>query len=73
MCVCVCSCYDVTDILSVTRHMVSHYVNSPVSTQHRASVLLILEFFFVVRKVLLSCPFLSADDIDMFVDFVFIS
>ena len=37
-----CSRYDVTDILSVTRHMVSHYVNSYISTQHRASVLLLL-------------------------------
>jgi len=33
-----CFRYDVTDILSVTRHMVSHYVNSHISTQHRASV-----------------------------------
>jgi len=27
--------YDVVDILSVTRHMVSHYVNSHISTQHK--------------------------------------
>ena len=60
-------CYDVTDILSVTRHMVSNYVNSHISTQHRASVLLLLELLF------LSCPLLLADDIDMFVDFICIS
>ena len=64
--------YDVTDILSVTRHMVSHYVNSHISTQHRASELLLLELFFI-REGVLSCPLLSADDIDMFVDFICIS
>ena len=61
--------YDVTDILSVTRHMVSHYVNSHISTRHRASVLLLLELLFV-REGVVSCPVLSANDIDMFVDFV---
>jgi len=66
--------YDVTDILSVTKHMVSHYVNSHISTQHRASVLFLLELLFVRERVL-SCPFplLSADDIDIFLDFIFIS
>ena len=64
--------YDVTDILSVTRHIVSHYVNSHISTQHRASVLLLLELLFVRERVL-SCPLLSADAVDMFVDFICIS
>jgi len=50
-----CSRYDFSDILSVTRHMVSHYVNSHISTQHRASVLLLLELLFVRERVL-SCP-----------------
>jgi len=63
-----CSRYDVTDILSVSRHMVSHYVNSHISTQHRASVLFLLELLFV-RESVLSCPLLSADNINMFVDF----
>jgi len=67
-----CSRYDVTDILSVTGHVVSHYVNSHISTQHRASVLLLLELLFV-RDPVLSCPSLSADDIDMLVDFICIS
>jgi len=64
--------YDVTDIISVTRHVVSHYVNSHVSTQHRASVLLLLELLFV-REGVFSFPFLSADYFDMFVDFICIS
>jgi len=64
-----CSRYDVTDILSVTRHMVSHYVNSHISTQHRASVLLLLELLFVRERVL-SCPLLSAGDVDMLADFI---
>ena len=67
-----CSHYDFTDILSVSRHIVTHYVNSHTSTQHRASVLLLLELLFV-READLSCPLLSADDIDMFVDFICIS
>jgi len=49
-----------------------HYVNSHISTQHRASVLFLLESLFV-RDGVLSCPLLSADDIDMFVDFMCIS
>jgi len=53
-----CSRYDVIDILSVTRHLVSRYVNSHISTQHRASVLLLLELLFVRERVL-SCPLLS--------------
>jgi len=67
-----CSRCDVTDILSVTRHMVSHYVNSHISTQLTASVLLLLELLFV-RVAVVSCPLLSADDIDVFVDFICIS
>ena len=43
--------------------MVSHYVNSRISTQHRASVLFLLELFFV-RECVLSCPVLSVDNID---------
>ena len=34
-------------ILSVIRHVVTHYVNSHISTQHRASVLFLLELLFV--------------------------
>jgi len=64
--------FDVTDILSVTGHMVSHYVNSHISTQHSTSVLLSLELLFVRDRVL-SCPSFSADDIDVFVDFMSIS
>ena len=60
------------DILSVTRHVVSHCANSHISTQHRASVLFLLELLFV-REDVLSCPLLSTDDIDMFVDFICIS
>ena len=62
-----CSRYDVTDILSVTKYMVSRCVNSHISTQHRASVLFLFELLFV------SCPLLSADDTGMFVDFICIS
>ena len=32
--------------------MVSHYVNSHISTQHRASLLLLLELLFVNESVL---------------------
>ena len=53
--------------------MVSHYVNSHISTQHRASVLLLLELLFVRESVVLSCPLLSVDDIELFVDFICIS
>ena len=52
--------------------MVSHYVDSHIFTQHRASVLFLLELLFV-REGILSCPLLLADDIDMFVDFICIS
>ena len=63
-----CYRYDVTDILSGSRHIISHYVNSHISTQHR--VLLLLELLFV-REGVFSCPpLLSANDIDMFVDFI---
>jgi len=51
---------------------VSHYFNSHISTQYRAAVLPLLELLFV-REGILSCPLLSADDIDMFVDFICIS
>ena len=64
-----CSRYDVTDILSVTRHMMSHYVNSRISTLHRASLLFSLQLLFVRE----GRPLLSADDIGMFVDFMCIS
>ena len=64
---CCRSRYHVTDILSVSRHMVSHYVNSHISTQHRAPVLLLRELLFVRERVL-SCPLLLSDDIEMFVD-----
>ena len=53
--------------------MVSHYVNSHIYTQHTASVLLSLELLFVREGVVVSCPLLSADDIDIFVDFIRIS
>jgi len=52
--------------------MVSHYANSHISTQHTASVLFLLELLFVRERVL-SYPLLSADDIDIFVDFICIS
>jgi len=42
--------------ISVTRHLVSQYVNSHISTRHRASVSLLLELLFV-REAVLSCPF----------------
>jgi len=63
---CCRSRYDVTDILSVSRHMVSHYVNSHISTQHRASVLLLRELLLVREGVLSYKPLLSSDDIEMF-------
>jgi len=56
----------------VARYMVSHYVNSHISKQHRASMLFLLELLFV-REGVHSCPLLSADDIKMFVDFICIS
>jgi len=49
--------------------MITHI--SPHSS-HRAPVLLLLELLFV-REDVLSCPLLSAGDIDMFVDFICIS
>jgi len=52
--------------------MVSHYFYSHISTDHRASVLFLLELLFV-RESVLSCPLLLAGDIDMFVDFICIS
>jgi len=59
--------YDVTDTWSHT--MLSHISAHSIA---RASVLLLLELLFV-RECVLSCPLLSADDIDMFVDFIRIS
>ena len=56
-------------LISVTRHMVEHYVNLHISTQHRASVLLLPALLFVRGRVL-SCPFMLAHDIDMLVDFI---
>jgi len=52
----------------------SHTMLSHISAHSiaRASVLLLLELLFVRERVL-SCPLLSADDIDMFVDFIRIS
>ena len=58
--------------VSVTRHMVSHFVNTHISTQQKASVLFLLELLFV-REGVLICPLLLADDIDVFVDFICIS
>jgi len=54
------------DTWSHSHTMLSHI--SPHSIA-RASVLLLLELLFVRERVL-SCPLLSADDIDMFVDFI---
>jgi len=53
-----CPRYDVTDILAVTKHMLSHYVNSLFFTPHRVSVLL---FRLTLRqswpnKAGLKCP-----------------
>jgi len=63
-----CCCrYDVTDILCVTRCMVSRYVDEYISSQLRASVLLLLELLFI-REGSLSCSLLSLHDIDELID-----
>ena len=63
-----CSRYDVADILCHLTHGY-HIMLTHISTQHRAAVLPLLELLFV-REGILSCPLLSADDVDMFVDFI---
>jgi len=50
-----CSRYDLTYILSVTRHVVSHYIDSHIYAQLRALVLLLLELLFI--RVVFSCFF----------------
>jgi len=66
-----CSRYAVTDIQSVTRIMISHNADAHISTQLRASVLLLLELLFVREGVY--CSVLSSHDIDDLVDFICIS
>jgi len=63
---------SLTSYLSLDTWSHTSYVNSHISTLHRASVLFLLELLFV-REDVLSSPLLSADDIDMFVDFIRIS
>jgi len=67
-----CSRYAVTDILSVTRIMVSHSADAHISTQLGASVLLLLELLFV-REDVFNCSVLSSHDIDDLIDFICIS
>ena len=66
--------YAVTDILSVPRIMVSHNADAHklISTQLRASVLLLLELLFV-REGVFNCSVLSSHDIDDLIDFIIIS
>jgi len=64
-----CSRYAVTDIFSVTRLMISRYVDSQISTQLRASVLSLLELLFI-REGAVSCSFLSSSETDQFVDLI---
>jgi len=65
-----CSHYDVIDILSVTRCMVSCYVNDErLSPQLRSSVLLLLQLLFI-RDGSCSCSLLSSHYIDELVDFM---
>ena len=54
-----CSWYAATDILSVTRNVVSHYADSHISTQFRASVLLSLELL-LVREGVFNCSLVIA-------------
>jgi len=63
-----CSRYAVTDILSVTRIMISHNADAHISTQFRASVLLLLELLFV-REGAFNCSVMSSHDIDDLIDF----
>lgn len=67
-----CSRYAVTDILSVTRNVVTHYADSHISTQLRDSVLLLLELLFV-REGVFNCFLLSKHDTDELIDFIGIS
>ena len=64
-----CSRYAVTDILSVTRLMISRYVDSHISTQFRASVLSLFELLFI-REGVFSCSVLSSSETDHLVDFI---
>ena len=66
-----CSQYAVADILSVTRLMISRYVDSQISTQLRALVLSVLELLFI-REGVFSCTFLlsSEIEIDQLVDII---
>jgi len=45
------------------------YVDSYISAQHRASVLLLLELLFI-REFVFSCSFLSLPESSDFVDFI---
>jgi len=56
--------------LDTWSHIMLTHIISPHSI--RATVLFLLELLFV-REGVLSCPLLSADDIDMFVNFICIS
>ena len=67
-----CSRYAVTDILSVTRNVVSHYADSHISTQLRTSVLLLLESLFVIEGVF-NCSLLSSHDVNELIDFMCVS
>jgi len=67
-----CSRYAVTDILSVTRNVVSHNADPHISTQLRASLLLLLDLMFV-REGVFNCSLLSSHDSDELIDFICIS
>jgi len=67
-----CSCYAVTDILSVTGIIVSHNADAHISTQLSVSALLLLELLFV-REGVFNCSLLSSHDIDDLIDFICIS
>ena len=64
-----CSRYAVTDIFSVTRFMISRYVDSQISTQLRASVLSLLELLFI-REGALSCSCLTSSEIEQLIDLI---
>ena len=55
--------------ISVTRFMISRYVDSQISTQLRASALSLLELLFI-RESAFSCSFLSSSEIDQLVDLI---
>ena len=65
-----CSRYDITYLSLDTRYHTG--VNSHITAQNRASLMLILELLFITEGVL-NCPFLAADDTDTLVDFICIS